>query len=504
MPDYGDTLGRLASVGQMSAGIAHEVKNPLTAVKGFLQLLNETSPHRYIDLASSELERALSTLENLLQVSRPNLVGESFAPVNLCSELESLLYLFQNEMYRVHVEKNFESTEISIWGRETLIKKALFNLLKNAFEAIPNEGTIVLQHHCVGDVIRLVIEDSGVGIPEDKIKVLGTPFFSTKSNGTGMGLTQVYTTVYQHGGRLNLQSTEGVGTRFTLEFPVNRNDEAGVKKLVLHYEAGQSFKEFFLENQERFKELIAAQASDVIREVEFSNHLDKQHLFDTVVKLGNYLMEDRHHDTILLAKKHGTDWAKSELPLTLKLQWIQVFRQLYWDLLYTYYSHVDLDKDEFFNLGKKVNDMLDSFINHYFSSYMEYKNEVLRSHREIIEDLSVPVIPLSEWIAILPIVGTIDTYRAKKIQERLLDRVSTLKISRLIIDVSGVAYMDTAVVGHLFRIVDGVHLLGCSTTLTGIRPEIANTIIELGIDFANRVETKGTLQQALEDYHITV
>jgi len=89
------TLSRLASIGQIAAGIAHEVRNPLTAVKGFLQLLQEEFSHRYLDIACSELDQAISTLQDLLQVSKPDLEEESYIAINLCSELESLLYLFQ-------------------------------------------------------------------------------------------------------------------------------------------------------------------------------------------------------------------------------------------------------------------------------------------------------------------------------------------------------------------------------------------------------------------------
>ncbi len=220
-----------------------------------------------------------------------------------------------------------------------------------------------------------------------------------------------------------------------------------------------------------------------------------------LIKKAKLLVEDRQHELIILAKEVGKNAAKNDVPLVIKLELSQAFRKLYWNFLHNYYRHVELDMEGFFQLGIKTNFILDHYIFHYFSSYIEYKDELLRTHRETIDDLSVPIIPLSNSMAVLPIVGTLDTYRAKKVQERTLNQISSLKIQRIIIDLSGVAFMDTAVVGHLFRIVEGIGLLGCKAVITGIRPEIANTMIELGIPFTEKVETKATLQQALEEYH---
>ena len=226
-------------------------------------------------------------------------------------------------------------------------------------------------------------------------------------------------------------------------------------------------------------------------------NMDMHDIFDKMAKL---LIEDKQHELIMLAKELGKNGAKNDVPLVIKLELIQAFRKIYWNFLHDYYKNVELDMESFFQLGIKTNFILDQYIFHYFSSYIEYKDELLRSHRETIDVLSVPIIPLSASMAVLPIVGTLDTYRAKKVQERTLNQISSLKIQKIIIDLSGVAFMDTAVVGHLFRIVEGISLLGCKAIITGIRPEIANTMIELGIQFTEKVETKATLQQALEEH----
>jgi rsbT co-antagonist protein RsbR len=493
-----DTLSRLASIGQIAAGIAHEVRNPLTAVKGFLQLLQREVSHSYLDFACSELEQAISTLHDLLQVSKPDLEDESCIAINLCSELESLLYLFQDQIYRVQIAKKFRNSDEIIYGKRNQLKKAFFNLLKNAFEAIPNEGTITIEHYRAGDFIYVIISDTGVGVPKEKLQLLGTPFFTTKDEGTGMGLTQVYSTIYQHGGTIDVKSREGIGTTFTIQFQTKTIEQIGAKDLELQYVKGQSFKEYFLLNQDRFNELFASETRDTIQLVKNSTYKINVHeIFEKMTKL---LVEDRQHELTMLAKELGKNGAQNDFPLVLKLELLQAFRKLYWNFLHNYHKHVELDMEGVFQLGIKTNFMLDHYIFHYFSSYIEYKDELLRSHRETIDELSVPIIPLSSSMAVLPIVGTLDTYRAKRVQERTLNQIASLKIKKIIIDLSGVAFMDTAVVGHLFRIVEGIGLLGCKAIITGIRPEIANTMIELGIPFTEKVDTKASLQQALEEY----
>ncbi|WP_047152810.1 ATP-binding protein [Aneurinibacillus tyrosinisolvens] len=212
---------KLASIGQIAAGIAHEIKNPLTSVKGFLQLLKESHPHRYLETMETELEQAFDTLDNFLQVSKPNLQDEPFIPVNLCKELTSLLSLFQQRLYNVQIEIDLKDSERKVMGKRNLFLKAFFNLIKNALEAIQDKGKIRIEHYYKDEYIHIKVSDTGVGIPEDELKMLGTPFFSNKSDGTGLGLTQVFTTVHEHAGNISIQSTIGKGTSFHIQLPVH-------------------------------------------------------------------------------------------------------------------------------------------------------------------------------------------------------------------------------------------------------------------------------------------
>jgi rsbT co-antagonist protein RsbR len=206
-------------------------------------------------------------------------------------------------------------------------------------------------------------------------------------------------------------------------------------------------------------------------------------------------------DIMDVARERGVRAAKTEFPIHLAWELFQSSRGIIWNAIKAFYieSNNTLSVDEFFTLERHVNDIIDYYIDSYTAYYANYKEELLKSHRETVDELSVPIIPIAERVCILPVVGTVDTYRAKKIREKTLQRVKELNAQQLIIDISGVPFVDTAVVNHLFKIVKGIRLLGCSTILTGISPEIADTMIELGIEIDSELKTRSDLQQALQD-----
>ncbi|MGB8268087.1 MAG: STAS domain-containing protein, partial [Priestia megaterium] len=118
-------------------------------------------------------------------------------------------------------------------------------------------------------------------------------------------------------------------------------------------------------------------------------------------------------------------------------------------------------------------------------------------------ELSVPVVPLAKGMAILPLIGNIDTERANYLMEETLKSVNRLQLQRLILDLSGVYIIDTMVADRIFKVIDSLKLLGVETILTGIRPEVAQTIVSIGIDFSS-LTIKSSLQKAIEDVLIHV
>jgi rsbT co-antagonist protein RsbR len=502
----------LSSVGEMAAGIAHEVRNPLTSVKGFLQLMDQTYSEEYSKIAQSELDRAIHILNDLMSVSKPEFIQEKQTSFNVCMEIESILLLFQNQLYSINLTKKFLNENSMIIGRKDQIKKALFNLIKNAIEAMPDGGTLIVEQYEDFHGIHVNITDSGVGIPKDKLRLLGTPFFTLKQDGKGMGLAQVFNAIQSNHGTISVESEEQKGTTFSLTF--------SKPKYSASYLGGHSM----------------VQAISI--EAELSNHIrdniiditavwleyikkDKPHLVSLLrdngeiiyyEKKGNPLMQiladniaELKTEAIMdLAKSRSIVSAKTEFPIHMAWELFQSTRGIVWNAIRDFYfkSKNSLNTDELFALERNVNNIIDLYIDSYTAYYVNYKEELLKAHRATVDELSVPIIPIAPRVCILPIVGNVDTYRAKKIREKTLYRISQLKAQKLIIDISGVPFVDTAVVNHLFKIVKGIKLLGCSTILTGIGPEIADTMIELGVEIDNELVTKSNLQQALSDINI--
>ena len=498
----------LSSIGEMAAGIAHEVRNPLTAVKGFLQLLEETYKQEYTQIAQSELDRAILILNDLMSVSKPEFVQEKQTTFNLCSEIESILLLFQNQLYDINVIKKFMSENPVILGRRDQIKKALFNLIKNAIEAMSPGGTLMIEQFEDLQEIHINISDSGIGIPKDKLRLLGTPFFTLKQDGKGMGLAQVFNAIQTNDSKIRVTSEEGKGTTFFLSFPkAISHSTIGGHSMIQAVDSKVELENFLTNNihfyTEEWIEYLNKNKSYITSLLKENGELDSfKKVGNPIMKLvADNIIQLKMEDIMDFARERGVRSAKTEFPIHLAWELFQSSRGIIWNAIKAFYieSNNTLSVEEFFTLERTVNDIIDFYIDSYTAYYSNYKEELLKSHRETVDELSVPIIPIAERVCILPVVGNVDTYRAKKIREKTLQRVKELKAQQLIIDISGVPFVDTAVVNHLFKIVKGIKLLGCSTILTGISPEIADTMIELGIEIDSELKTRSDLQQALQD-----
>ncbi|WP_066393839.1 ATP-binding protein [Neobacillus mesonae] len=495
-------LSQLASVGQIAAGIAHEVKNPLTAVKGFLQLLQQEGNHEYIEIAQSELEHALSALNDLLQVSKPDLEDEQMQTIYLSVELESILNLFQDKLYNINVITNFNHTNTGILGKKNQFKKAFFNLIKNAIESMDGKGTLTITQEALDGEVIVRVQDTGVGIPAEKLSLLGTPFFSTKPEGTGMGLTQVFSVVYRHGGKIIVDSKENYGTTFTIKMlQQSQLIRKGVKKLSLHYEDGYSIQDFFFRNRKEFEKRLLDEAINVKDKIEEIRKIGNINLLNNAHKLVLYVVEEQAHELIKFAKQEGVAWAKYSLTLAFKLEWVQAIRRTLWDFLYNYdlLSKTESHREAFYSREKNINELIDQFLSYFFISYSKYKDELLEQERKLVENLSVPIIPINEQICILPLIGQIDQQRINTIQNKVLTEIETNHIQTLILDLSGVANMEYEASNSFIKLIEGISMMGCKTILTGLRAEIVKSFISSGISAIQQAEFKGNLKQALND-----
>ncbi|WDL99106.1 ATP-binding protein [Alicyclobacillus sp. ALC3] len=494
---------RLSSVGQIAAGIAHEIRNPLTTVLGFLTLLREEHEYQHWDVVFSELNQALVTVQSLLAVSKPALDSEAATDFPLCVEVENVLALFQHNTYEIQFEKKWSDRAARIRGKRNQIKQALFNLIKNASEAIEGSGTVTIEHYRTGDTVVLSIRDTGVGIAEQDLQRLGTPFFTTKTTGTGMGLTQVYSVLHENQATVQVSSKLGEGTTFTIRFPISpihQGEDGGtthVTDVVLQH--ADDIRDFFRINQKRFAELLEQQAPATFQVVAKSKFVTKQDLLNHARQITELIHEDLTQDIVEFAQERGTAWAKSDIPIISKMEWFYALRKVIWMFLERYYEPKNVDAASVFAIADRTSEALDTFIIHFNVSFTKYREEVLNTQKAMIEQLTVPVIPLLDGIGVLPIVGTLDNARLQLIEGRLLEQLHSSGMRKIFIDLSGTFTADDLDMGKLDRILLGATLLGCEAVFTGMNAQTARRLLHSDCELAKRIKVEATLQQALQN-----
>jgi rsbT co-antagonist protein RsbR len=261
-------------------------------------------------------------------------------------------------------------------------------------------------------------------------------------------------------------------------------------------------KEYFSKNRYDFEERLLKEAITVREKIKEIQEIGNINLLDNAHKLVLYVINQNEKDLVLFAANEGIVWAKYQMTLSFKLEWVQAIRRTLWHFLYNIdkLSNTPTNRDQFFSTEKSINQYFDQFLNCFFLSYSKYKDELLEAQRELVENLSVPIIPISPTICILPLIGAIDFYRSTTIEEKVLNEIGKLHIQTLIMDLSGIAKMEANVINHLIKIIEGVSMMGCKSIITGLRPEIVRDMIKQGYSFEQKAEMKGSLQQALKEY----
>jgi len=338
------------------------VRNPLTAVKGFLQLLKRERPHPYLDIAYDELEVALNTMQNLLNVSKPDAADEPSTTVRIGQELESLLYLFQDQMYRVALDKRILAADACVHGKKGQLRRALFNLLKNAFESIPEAGTIGVRQWIEGEHAVIAIADSGVGIPKEKLPMLGTPFFTSKGSGTGLGLTQAYAAIYEHGGSIQVHSEVDRGTTFTVRLPLQLGSEAAADAPPQEQPAVRSFAEF-----------VAARESAVRDRAErlFAAEGARDASIHAAVRALRALSGEDESAAASLAGEHGRERSAAGATLRECLAWFRLVRKLTVDALQQYGAETAISLQELCGFERRLHLRLDAYLERFFEAFDE-------------------------------------------------------------------------------------------------------------------------------------
>jgi two-component system sporulation sensor kinase B len=215
---------RFAVISDLSASVSHEIRNPLTVTSGFLQLLRNSKnlgedDKKYVDYSLLELNRAEKIVSDFLAFAKPQ--SENMAYSNLREEMVYVINIITPyaNMYQVKIDYRFQSSLCFKYDRNQF-QQCFINLFKNAIEAMKGDGgtlTIDVSEQKKAIVIR--ISDTGVGMSKEEVARLGRPYYSTKKEGTGLGMLMVYSTINKVDGKIRVESEKGKGTSFIITIP---------------------------------------------------------------------------------------------------------------------------------------------------------------------------------------------------------------------------------------------------------------------------------------------
>ncbi|MBD7968130.1 ATP-binding protein [Paenibacillus gallinarum] len=214
---------KLSTAGQLAAGIAHEIRNPLTAINGFMKLLRSSKDKsdQYITIIESELKRIEFIVNELLVLSKPQR-NHTSTPLNVISLLDQVIILMngQASLRNIQILTQYPDKQfVIIMGVANQLKQVFINLLKNALEAMNHGGTIHVYLQIKDNEVQISVQDQGYGMTEDQIKALGEPFYTTKDTGTGLGFMITQNIIHNHGGVITVDSIPEQGTTFTVSLP---------------------------------------------------------------------------------------------------------------------------------------------------------------------------------------------------------------------------------------------------------------------------------------------
>lgn len=217
---------RLHVMSEISASVSHEIRNPLTVTNGFLQLLQESKglsadDKMYIDFSLKELERAEQIVSDFLAFAKPQ--SENMVVANLKDDfvyVDNILMPYA-KMNRVDIQCHFNNT-LKITYDKNQMQQCLINLFKNGIESMKeNGGVLAIEVLEQNQNIVIVVQDTGIGMTDEEVLELGKPYYSTKKEGTGLGMLMVYGTISKLKGIIEVESNKGAGTKFVITIPAS-------------------------------------------------------------------------------------------------------------------------------------------------------------------------------------------------------------------------------------------------------------------------------------------
>lgn len=210
-------------VGQLSASFAHQVRNPLTTIKGFIQLLPMGPENTFGSIMTEELIKIEMIIEEFLQLSKPS-NGTGFTTTSIYNEINRTISLMEKEamLHNISFNMKLNDNDQFIHCESKQIQQVFINLMKNSIDAMPNGGEITISTVAEeGRVVKITLSDTGIGIPPERLNKLGEPFYSLKEKGTGLGLMVSYKIIENHHGSIQFKSKEGYGTTVEISLPIS-------------------------------------------------------------------------------------------------------------------------------------------------------------------------------------------------------------------------------------------------------------------------------------------
>lgn len=226
---------RLSVMGELAASLAHEVRNPLGSIKGAVEILQEDYPqnnpnYQFLQILIKEVNRLNQVIENYLSLARPK--EKNVSEINIKDVINSVVNIVSAKARKenVAIETSLQELPISIKADENKFRQVLLNLLMNSLAAIQDGGCITIQSRLrreglANEVLDLIISDTGCGIPQEDQEKIFKPFYTTKANGTGLGLPITKRIIEEFNWQFHLESKEGEGTRVTISIPLNVRSE---------------------------------------------------------------------------------------------------------------------------------------------------------------------------------------------------------------------------------------------------------------------------------------
>ena len=218
---------KLQMVSHLAASISHEVRNPLTVSRGFIQMLaDDISPQTrkdYTAIALQELDRATEIINDYLTFAKPAV--EKLETINVNEEIQHAINVITPlaTMNNVQIQLSLMNQDhYFVKGERKRFQQCLINILKNGIESMQHHGKLKIQQSYNNSILKIDIEDEGTGMTRDQINRLGEPYFSTKEKGTGLGMMVSYSIIKGMNGNISVTSEYGKGTCFTIELPISQ------------------------------------------------------------------------------------------------------------------------------------------------------------------------------------------------------------------------------------------------------------------------------------------